>query len=114
MRECLAQVLGVSPSDVAAVQINTTTVLPVLTGNYISGPGSVDSPVPESAFWGESWIVLHEFYHVFNQWETGEMNLVSYAWAFVFHGGRDNPYELAASGFADKYSEGFESCLKGP
>jgi hypothetical protein len=42
------------------------------------------------------------------------MNLVSYAWAFVFHGGRDNLYELAANDFADEYIDGFESCLKGP
>lgn len=59
------------------------------------------------------WVCLHEYYHVLEQWNTGEMTRRSYLAEVARSGSwaEGNKYEEAADAFADSNFAAFQDCL---
>jgi hypothetical protein len=52
-------------------------------------------------FFQNPWLMLHEYYHVLKQWETGALTVPRYALESVLRGYWKNRFEVEARGFAD-------------
>jgi hypothetical protein len=59
-------------------------------------------------FLREPKLILHEYYHVLAQWNTGELTVFKYVWEALRNGYRRNSYELAACKFAGDRIADFE------
>ena len=62
-------------------------------------------------FFGAHEIVLEEYYHVLEQWNTGRLNRLKYGWEYLRHGYENNKYEIEAKEFARQHLQEFEKCL---
>jgi len=56
--------------------------------------------------------VLEEFYHVLQQWNTGKMTLMSYAWESMKNGYDNNKYEIEAKTWAKNNAQLYRDKLK--
>lgn len=99
LRECLEACLGPGVAHVRIVErswINLLHGAPLAVTRrdriYLSGTAAEFFARPE--------LVLHEYFHVLRQWNTGEMTLLRYVWRCVQHGYWNNPYEVEARAFA--------------
>ena len=54
-------------------------------------------------FFGDPWLMLHEFCHVLKQWEPGDLTVARYCLESLRHGYWNNRFEVEARAFADKY-----------
>src|SRR5579862_7565811 len=54
-----------------------------------------------TAFFQNPWLMLHEYFHVLKQWETGALTVPRYLLESALRGYRNNRYEIEALGFAD-------------
>jgi hypothetical protein len=52
-------------------------------------------------FFQNPWLMLHEYYHVLKQWETGALTVPRYLLESVLRGYWRNRFEVEARGFAD-------------
>ncbi|MET0282211.1 MAG: hypothetical protein ABW278_13965 [Steroidobacteraceae bacterium] len=52
----------------------------------------------EFVAWPE--LVLHEYFHVVRQWNTGRLTMARYLRQHLCHGYRNNPFEIEARCFA--------------
>lgn len=67
---------------------------------------------PCDDFFGDPFPVLHEYYHVLDQWNTGDLSRSAYVWEWLKHGSSDgNKYEDAANKFARDHVEDLKKCL---
>ncbi|MFT3789675.1 MAG: RHS repeat-associated core domain-containing protein [Rudaea sp.] len=67
---------------------------------------------PCDDFFNNPFLVLHEYYHVLEQWNTGELSVLKYAWEWSKHGSSDgNKYEDAANQFAREHLDELKKCL---
>jgi hypothetical protein len=48
-------------------------------------------------------LVLHEYFHVLRQWQTGELTIARYVMRLLRHGYWNNPYEVEARAFAARH-----------
>ncbi len=62
-------------------------------------------------FWSDLRLVLHEYFHVIRQWNTGELTVGRYLWESLWHGYGNNMYEVAARNFARDNLEQFRNCV---
>ncbi|HEY6517522.1 MAG TPA: DUF4157 domain-containing protein [Steroidobacteraceae bacterium] len=53
-------------------------------------------------FFGDPWLMLHEFCHVLKQWEPGDLTVARYCLESLRHGYWNNRFEVEARAFADK------------
>jgi RHS repeat-associated protein len=68
--------------------------------------------LPCNDFFDDPFLVLHEYYHVLNQWNTGELSVLKYSIEFLKHGSSNgNKYEDAANQFARDHLEELKKCL---
>jgi len=67
--------------------------------------------VPCDTFFGANDVVLEEYFHVFEQWNTGRMNRFNYV-LHDPHGHDQNPFEQEADNFSKTHLPDFEKCLK--
>lgn len=51
-------------------------------------------------------LVLHEYFHVLRQWNTGRLTVWRYLWASLRHGYQANPFETEARAFAAGHGPG--------
>ena len=65
---------------------------------------------PISRFWADSETVLHEYYHVLRQWNTGRLGRMRYLWASR-RGYLNNRLETEAMDFAANNLKKFQDCL---
>jgi hypothetical protein len=63
-------------------------------------------------FLGDDELVLHEFYHVVHQWNTGRLTVWRYIQESMDKGYWDNKYEVEARNFAKNNLENFKKCKK--
>ena len=69
--------------------------------------------LPVDEFFADHGLVLHEYYHVLRQWNTGDLSRRSYAAEFMRNGSADgNRFEDAADSFAKSHAEALKECLK--
>lgn len=54
-----------------------------------------------TAFFQNPWLMLHEYYHVLKQWETGALTVPRYLIESVLRGYWKNRFEVEAREFAD-------------
>jgi hypothetical protein len=52
-------------------------------------------------FFQNPWLMLHEYYHVLKQWETGALTTHRYLLESALRGYWNNRFEIEALGFAD-------------
>ena len=54
-------------------------------------------------FFENPWLMLHEFCHVLEQWEPGDLTLRRYALEWLRRGYWNNRFEVEARAFADRH-----------
>lgn len=54
-------------------------------------------------FFEDAWLMLHEYWHVLKQWETGDLTVRRYALEWLRHGYWNNRFEVEARAFADRH-----------
>jgi hypothetical protein len=52
-------------------------------------------------FFGDPWLLLHEYCHVLKQWEPRELTITRYCLEWLRHGYYNNRFEVEARAFAD-------------
>lgn len=60
-----------------------------------------------AAFHADVELVLHEYFHVMRQWNTGRMTLTGYLLQTLRHGYWKNPFEVEAREFASREYESY-------
>lgn len=53
-------------------------------------------------FFDEPRLMLHEYYHVLRQWETGDLTIARYCLEWLRRGYWNNRFEVQARAFADR------------
>ncbi len=71
---------------------------------HLAGSGGRFAADPE--------LVLHEFFHVLRQWNTGALTTWRYVKESLRHGYHDNRYEVEARGFSGRHALAFASRLR--
>jgi RHS repeat-associated protein len=110
MKECLQKIFDKPSQSIDGVKIQ-------LKPNPKSGweattrRNKIILYVPCDQFFGDNDTVLEEYFHVFQQWNTGRMNRRNYIWNDL-HGHDQNKFEKEADDFAKKHVPDLEQCLK--
>lgn len=103
LRESLARIFGVSPETIARIKVIEHSRFARLHGPhvaattrknaiYLSGSGD--------AFVGDAEFVLHEYFHVVRQWNSGTLTVWRYLRESARRGYATNCYEVEAREFA--------------
>jgi RHS repeat-associated protein len=109
---CLAKVFGKSKGDVTRVKIQPNSMRAKIFRTAAGQSGDFATTLPDqimltgdcNSFEGANWWQLHEFYHVFEQWDTGRLTQANY---LPHH----KQWENEANQFADTNLGAFEKCL---
>ena len=107
LRDALADAFAVPPQLVDAVRI-----VPHARFARLHGPGVVATTRPGAIylagsaehFMGEVELVLHEYFHVLRQWDTGALTIRRYALESLRRGYRANRFEVEARAFASRHA----------
>src|SRR5690606_24977769 len=109
MADCLSQIFGQS---VTGVNIRNKTVV---NNDFVTTRrNSIRLPPTLSVdeFFADHSLVLHEYYHVLRQWNTGQLSRRAYVAEFMRNGSADgNRFEDAADSFAKSHSDALKECL---
>ncbi|MBI1914447.1 MAG: RHS repeat protein [Planctomycetes bacterium] len=65
-------------------------------------------------FWGSPQLVLEEYFHVLEQWNTGRLTKLKYFIDWIKRGYEENKFEVEARGFAERRYKELEACLAEP
>ncbi|MDZ4314545.1 MAG: RHS repeat-associated core domain-containing protein [Azonexus sp.] len=64
-------------------------------------------------FFSNNHLVLHEYFHVLRQWNTGQLTRRAYAIEFLRNGSSEgNRFEDAANAFAKDHAQALKDCLR--
>ena len=110
MADCLEEIFGES---VAGVNVRNKTV--VKNDFVTTRRNSIRLPPTLSVeeFFSNHSLVLHEYYHVLRQWNTGELSRSAYAAEFMRNGSAEgNRFEDAADAFAKSNTQALNDCLQ--
>jgi RHS repeat-associated protein len=108
MKECLEKIFS-KPID--GVKIQEKPKKPDYPWAATTRRNKIIIFVPCDKFFGWNDVVLEEYFHVIEQWNTGRMNRRNYIWNDR-HGHDKNKFEIEADDFAKKHLPDLESCLK--
>src|SRR5262245_8447994 len=64
-----------------------------------------------SEFFGDPSLMLHEYCHVLNQWESGRLTTITYVLEWLRRGYHDNRFEVEARAFAMNNLHRFRALL---
>jgi RHS repeat-associated protein len=67
--------------------------------------------VPCDVFFNDPDTYLEEYYHVLEQWNTGRLSRLKYAWEYARHGYENNKYENEAKDWVKRHRDDFKKCL---
>lgn len=115
LRDALATVFDVTPSAIDAVRIVERSRFARLHGRrvaattrkhtvYVAGSGRRFAADPE--------LVLHEYFHVLRQWNSGTLTTWRYVRESLRHGYRDNRFEVEARRFTRTHLIAFAAALR--
>ncbi|MBV8405869.1 MAG: hypothetical protein JO203_16895 [Gammaproteobacteria bacterium] len=62
-------------------------------------------------FFGNPWLMLHEYCHVLRQWQTGSLTVSRYLLECLRHGYWNNRFEVEARAFADRHAAALHALL---
>ena len=65
-------------------------------------------------FFGNPWLMLHEYCHVLRQWQTGSLTVPRYLLECLRHGYWENRFEVEARAFADQHAPRLHGLLGQP
>ena len=114
-RAALARVFAVAPEAIDAVRVIERSRYARLHGPgvvattrrgaiYLAGSGATFAADPE--------LLLHEYFHVLRQWNTGTLTVARYLWESLQRGYRRNRYEIEARAFARAQVAAFSLLLR--
>jgi RHS repeat-associated protein len=109
MKKCLQKIFDKSAADVDAVKIQLKKPNP--KWDATTRRNKIILYIPCDQFFSDNDTILEEYYHVFEQWNTGRMNRRNYVWNDL-HGHDRNKFEVEAGDFARKHASELEQCLK--
>jgi len=81
MKECLQKTFDKSGPDIDGVKIQEKPKGPNYPWAATTRKNKIIIFVPCNKFFGWNEVVLEEYFHVLNQWNTGRMNRRNYIWA---------------------------------
>ena len=67
-----------------------------------------------ATFWNDRKLVLHEYYHVIEQWNTGRLTRYRYIKEWMKKGYWNSKYEVEARNFAQQKLDDFNECMECP
>ena len=65
-------------------------------------------------FFGNPWLMLHEYCHVVRQWQDGRLTMPRYLLECLRRGYWNNRFEVEARAFADLHAQGLRTLLALP
>jgi hypothetical protein len=115
MRDALVEIFGVTPDVIDHIRIVEQSRFARLHGHrvaattrrnviYVAGSAKRFIADPE--------LVLHEYFHVLHQWNTGALTTWRYVRESMRRGYRDNRYELEARAFTRQHILAFAARLQ--
>jgi len=110
MKECLQKIFDKSSADVDGVKIQLKPKGPNYPWEATTRRNKITLFVPCDQFFGDNATVLEEYFHVFQQWDTGRMNRRNYIWNDL-HGHDKNKFEKEADDFVKKTLPDLKKCL---
>jgi RHS repeat-associated protein len=110
MKECLQKTFDKSGPDIDGVKVQEKPKAPNYPWAATTRRNKIIIFVPCDKFFGSNDVVLEEYFHVLNQWNTGRMNRRNYIWNDL-HGHDKNKFEREADDFVKKHLPDFEKCL---
>jgi hypothetical protein len=117
LRDALADVFAVDRATVDAVVIVEQSRFARLHGRRIAATTRHNTIyVAGSArrFFADPELVLHEYFHVLAQWNTGALTTWRYVRESVRRGYRDNRFEVEARAFTRRHVLAFAAALNPP
>ena len=114
-RGALARVFAVSPADVDAVVVVERSRFARLHGRHVRATtrrGTIYLAGSGAAFAADADLLLHEYFHVLEQWNRGTLTVARYAWESLRRGYRRNRYEIEARTFARDQLAAFSLLLR--
>jgi uncharacterized protein RhaS with RHS repeats len=105
MKNCLEQILE-KPIDGVQIEMKP----PKKNRIADTSRNKINIYEPCDDFWAQPEIVLEEYYHVLEQWNTGRLSKLKYALASI-RGYNRNKYEREAKGWAREHVKALIDCL---
>jgi len=113
---CLEQIFGES---VGGISVFANSLMSKLHNNYYTTRrNTIYLPGNCSRFFNDEWLVLHEYYHVVDQWNTSRLTVRLYLLEAAIQKmmgkdpHKDNRYEKEADAFANNHDQLLRRCLQ--
>jgi len=118
MKKCLEIILNV---NISAIKVNPDSTFARLHGKNTAATTRKNNIYLNKkwypnckSFWADKRTVLHEYFHVVHQWNTGELTVPKYIWESMKNGYWNNKYEVEARNFANRKLNALNECMKCP
>jgi hypothetical protein len=113
LREALAELFGEPVEHVRVIEYSPLArlharALATTRRGHIYLAGSAAS------FFADPELMLHEYWHVIRQWQSGRLTVWRYLRECLRHGYWNNPYEVEARAFAARHAAALAMRLKLP
>jgi uncharacterized protein RhaS with RHS repeats len=107
MKNCLEKIFKTDVNKVKIIE----KINPASSYEATTRKNTIIIYEPCSEFLNDADTVLHEYYHVLEQWDTKRLFWLRYGWQYLLHGYNNNKYEKDARRFAKKHRNEYEKCL---
>ncbi len=117
MRDALAAVFDVPHDTIDRVRIVERSRFARLHGRHVAATtrrGTIYLAASRKRFVADPELVLHEYFHVLRQWDTGALTVWRYLLESVRHGYRGNRFEVEARAFTRRHVLAFAARLRPP
>lgn len=117
MRDTLAAVFEVPCDAITAVRIVPDSRYARLHGRHVAAttrPGVIYLAGSAKRFFADPELVLHEYFHVLRQWNTGALTRWRYVVELLRRGYRANRFEVEARTFTRRHILAFAGRLREP
>lgn len=114
MRGALAAVFDVPIDTIDRVRLVERSRFARLHGRRVAATtrrGVIYLAGSQKRFSADPELVLHEYFHVLRQWDTGSLTVWRYLHESLRHGYRDNRYEVEARAFTRQHVLAFAATL---
>jgi len=115
LRDALVAIFDATPDAIDAVRIVEHSRFARLHGRHVAATtrkGVIYLAGSRRRFIADPELVLHEYFHVLRQWDTGELTPWRYVRELLRHGYRGNRYEVEARAFTRRHVLAFAGRLR--
>jgi hypothetical protein len=116
LRDALVDTFALPIATVTAVRIVANSRYARLHGRHVAAttrPGTIYVAGSARRFFADPELVLHEYFHVLRQWNTGTLTRWRYLVELMRRGYRANRYEVEARAFTRQHVLAFAARLRG-